>query len=131
MKNYDVQSIGLHIDATKAFQFISNPQNLPQWARAFKRADHKSALLETPQGQLEIKLEVKKDALAGTIDWYMTMPNGDVGKAFSRIVPNGKESIFAFFLLAPPVPLEHLEGALNEQMKILDSELKQLQTILR
>lgn len=131
MKTYDVQAVTLQTNAEKAFEFIASPENLPKWTNAFKRADHQSALLVTPQGELPIKLRIESDQRVGNIDWIMTMPDGSVARAFSRVVPNGKnESIYSFVLMAPPVPLEHLEGALSEQMKTLRAELGHLQTLL-
>ena len=59
------------------------------------------------------------------------MPDGSVGHAYSRVTGDGKNaSIFSFVLMAPPVPLERLEGALAEQMKTLSSELKNLKGII-
>lgn len=131
MKTYDVQSVTLGVSAEKAFAFISDPGNLPRWTSAFKRADRSSALLVTPQGELPIGLRVKADSKAGSIDWYMTMPDGTVGSAFSRVVPlAANESAYTFVLLAPPVPLEQLEGALEQQMRTLRAELGHLRQLL-
>jgi hypothetical protein len=45
-----------------------------------------------------------------------TFPDGKVASAYSRLVPQSNEDrVFSFVLLAPPVPLEQLEGMLNEQ----------------
>ncbi|WP_346914182.1 hypothetical protein [uncultured Roseibium sp.] len=61
----------------------------------------------------------------------MTFPDGSVGTAYSRVTPDGAEkSIYSFVLMAPPVPLEMLEGALSEQMGILARELVELKTRL-
>ena len=61
----------------------------------------------------------------------MTMPDGSVGVAYSRVTtgPNGK-AIYSFTLIAPPVPLEQVEGALAAQIGQLKEELKNLQEIL-
>ena len=57
----------------------------------------------------------------------MTFPDGSVGRAFSRLVDHGGRSLFTFVLLAPPVPLEQVEGALAEQSRTLREELRTLQ----
>ena len=69
---------------------------------------------------------------AGTIDSIMTMPDGSIGKAFSRVTENndGKSAIYSFVLMAPPVPLAEIEGTLEMQKKQLAQELIHLKSIL-
>jgi hypothetical protein len=57
----------------------------------------------------------------------MTFPDGSVGRAFSRLVDRGDHSLYSFVLLAPPVPLAQVEGALAEQGRTLREELAALQ----
>ena len=130
MKMYDVQAIELPTSLGKAFEYISTPGNLPGWTSAFKEADEKSALLVTPNGELKISLRTITNQ-SGTIDWYMTMPDGSVAKAFSRLtdLPNGNV-LYSFVLLAPPVPIEQVEGTLEQQKQILSTELERLAKIL-
>ena len=128
--NFDVQSIGINRNTTNVFEFIANPENLSLWTNAFVKADKTSAIMVTPNGELSIKLETIIAKESGTIDWVMTMPDGSIGKAFSRVSKNGKNAIYSFVLLAPPVPLEQLEGALSAQKIVLAEELKKLKRIL-
>jgi hypothetical protein len=129
-KNYDVQHINIQSSPAKVFDFIADPANLPKWTAAFKQADSKSAILLTPAGELKIGLHTLTNKEAGTIDWHMTMPDGTVGKAFSRVVEdNSGNIIYTFVLLAPPVPLEQVEGTLAAQKEQLQKELENLQTI--
>jgi uncharacterized protein YndB with AHSA1/START domain len=131
MKTFDVQSIGIEAPRNRVFEFVAEPGNLPKWAKAFKSADNDSACLQTPEGTAAITL--RTDALrdAGTIDWTMTFPDGSVGSAYARVTPDGEDrSVFSFVLMAPPVPLEAVEGALEAQRKILAEELVRLKTIL-
>ncbi len=130
IKMYDVQAIELPTSLGKAFEYISTPGNLPGWTSAFKEADEKSALLVTPNGELKISLRTITNQ-SGTIDWYMTMPDGSVAKAFSRLtdLPNGNV-LYSFVLLAPPVPIEQVEGTLEQQKQILSTELERLAKIL-
>lgn len=131
MKNFDVQSIGLSVSADVAFDYISQPSNLPKWTNAFARADTATADLVTPNGEVPIKLQTVTAQEAGSVDWLMTFPDGATGAAYSRITPNGDgESIYSFVLMAPPVPLEALEGALQAQKVILATELEELKGIL-
>lgn len=131
MKTFDVQSVGIEKPANTAYRFIANPANLPKWTNAFKRADNHSADLATPNGAVPIKLVTIADEKAGSIDWKLTFPDRAVGWAYSRVTPNGdKGCVYSFVLMAPPVPLEALEGALAEQMQTLAKELKSLKAVL-
>lgn len=131
MKTYDVQSIEINSNYKKVFEFIKDPKNLPKWAIAFKAADEQSAVLETPQGAADIGLEVRSNPDIGSIDWRMTMPDGSIGNAYSRVISNGEnKSIYSFILMAPPTPLEEIEGALDCQIKQLQQELLRLKKIL-
>jgi hypothetical protein len=130
-QNFSIQSVLIDSSTDKVFNFIAEPSNLPKWTNAFKDADHKSALLVTPAGEMKIGLETKATMETGTIDWHMKMPDGSIGKAYSRVVENSDgKSIYSFILLAPPVPIEQLEGTLKEQEGILNKELKNLKRIL-
>jgi hypothetical protein len=128
--NFDVQSIGINVTPTNVFAFIAKPENLPLWTNAFSKATQTSAIMVTPNGELAIKLETLISKENGTIDWIMTMPDGSIGKAFSRVSENGENSIYSFVLLAPPVPLEELEGALSDQKVVLAEELKKLKNLV-
>ena len=131
MKTFDVQSIGIEKPAAEVYEFVAKPQNLTEWTNAFARADETSADLVTPNGAVPIKLNTIANAASGSIDWHMTFPDGSVGTAFSRVTPDGEaKSIYSFVLMAPPVPLEELEGALQAQMGILANELAELKTKL-
>ena len=132
IKNHDVQSINLNTSTEEAFSYIANPSNLPKWTGAFKEVGDNTALLITPNGELKIGLEIKANKELGTVDWYMTMPDQSVSVAYSRVTtgPDGK-AIYSFVLVAPPVPLEEIEGTLTAQIGQLKEELEELQNILK
>lgn len=127
MKTFDVQSVGIEAPRQRVFDYVANPVNLPCWTNAFKAADRHAARLQTPEGVVDIKLVTDARPEAGTIDWFMTFPDGAVGAAYSRVMPDGEaRSVFSFVLMAPPVPLEALEGTLEAQRAILAEELIRL-----
>ncbi|WP_269583135.1 SRPBCC family protein [Roseibium sp. Sym1] len=131
MKTHDVQSVSIAQPARIVFDYVAKPENLPKWTNAFRRADGKSADLVTGGGAVQIGLETRTQAETGTVDWKLTFPDGSVGTAWSRVTPDGEDrAIYSFVLMAPPVPLEMLEGALTEQMGILAGELAELKTLL-
>jgi hypothetical protein len=131
MKTFDVQSIGINKPADAVFAFVAEPSNLPKWTNAFNSADSSSAELMTPNGAVPISLQTITHNGHGTIDWKMSFPDGAVGMAYSRVTPDGADrAVYSFVLMAPPVPLEMLEGALGAQMGILAKELKALKGLL-
>lgn len=131
MKTFDVQAIEINAPYQKTFDFLAEAANLPQWAHAFKEVSGDRALMQTPNGSVEVGLKVNASREQGTVDWLMTFPDGKVATAFSRVVGAGESRSFYFFVLtAPPVPLEQLEGALEQQSRTLREELSQLRSIL-
>jgi hypothetical protein len=131
MDSFRVESVRLATTPEKAFRYIADPRNLPSWTHAFKCVQNGVAIMTTPAGSVEVNLEVKASASEGTIDWHMTFPDGNVGTAYSRVIPDSAEySIYSFILMAPPVPLEQIEGTLNQQAQILREELTKLNAIL-
>jgi len=127
MKTHDVQSISIAKPRAEVFAYVANPAHLPEWTNAFKSADAERAELVTPNGAVPIRLETRASAEQGTVDWIMTFPDGSRGSAYSRVTEDGgNSSIYSFVLMAPPVPLEMLEGALDEQKKTLSKELVSL-----
>jgi uncharacterized protein YndB with AHSA1/START domain len=130
IESFDVQHTSIGAPFDRVFSYIADPTNLPKWTNAFAEADETSAVMVTPNGQLKIRLETKASKEHGTIDWYMTMPDGSVGTAFSRVTPNGSGTVYSFVLMAPPVPIEQVEGTLNQQKEILRKELAKLRRIL-
>lgn len=131
MKNFDVQGIDLSVPRSNAFAFIANPAHLPSWTSAFASTAPGRAVMRTPNGELEIGLEVESSPTNGTVDWRMTFPDGSVATAYSRVVEMDRDRcIFSFVLTPPPVPLEQLEGALEAQSRTLAEELTRLKEIL-
>jgi hypothetical protein len=128
MSAFDVQTIELAAPFERAFRYVADPRTLPEWTHAFRSVDNGRATLATPKGSVVVGLEVRAAIESGTVDWFMTFPDGSLGRAFSRLVPlDDARVLYSFVLLAPPVRLEQVEGALAEQAKVLRRELTALQ----
>lgn len=124
MKTFDVQTVAIEAPADAVFAYVADPSRLPEWTHAFQTVANGRATLRTPRGAAEIGLEVRASLEHGTVDWLMTFPDGSVGRAHSRVVAAApRRSVYSFVLLAPPVPLEQVEGALEEQGRTLAQEL--------
>ena len=131
MRMFDVQGIEIVATRAKVFEFLKEPGNLPQWAHAFVSAEEGRARLETPGGAVDVGLDVSADAEAGTVDWRLAFPDGTIGVAQSRVTETSRgTSIYSFVLHAPPVALEQVEGALEAQRAILQSELATLKSLM-
>ena len=131
MKTFDVQSIEIKAPVGRAFDYIANVRNLPAWTQAFKSTRDGKAEMRTEKGAVEVDLRVTASREYGTIDWAITFPDGNVATACSRVVDNGPAScVYSFVLTAPPLPLEQLEGAIEQQSRILREELERLREII-
>ncbi|MCI0623479.1 MAG: SRPBCC family protein [Acidobacteria bacterium] len=131
MKTFEVQAIEIEAPYDRAYSFIADPRNLSKWAKAFREVSDGSALMETPNGSVKVELVVHASREQGTIDWVIAFPDGALATAYSRVVRAGRDrSIYSFVLMAPPLPLEELEGALEQQSETLREELERLRLIL-
>lgn len=131
MRMFEVQGIEIVASSSKLFEFLRKPGNLPQWAQAFVSAEAGRARLETPNGAVDIGLDVAANAEAGTVDWRLSFPDGGVSVAQSRVTETTRGTcIYSFVLHAPPVALERVEGALEAQSATLKSELATLKSLM-
>ena len=131
MRMFDVQAIEILAPRQRVVEFLRNPGNLPQWAHAFVSAGAGRARLKTPNGAIDIALDVSVNAEAGTVDWRLGFPDGGVGIAQSRVTETTRETcIYSFVLHAPPVALEQIEGALDAQIATLRAELVKLKSLM-
>ena len=131
MPMFDVQGIEIMARRMKVFEFLREPANLPHWAHAFASAGDGRARLDTPSGTIDVGLDVSADADAGTVDWHLTFADGSVALAQSRVTDTTRGTcIYSFVLHAPPVALEHVEGALEAQRAQLRSELAMLKSLM-
>jgi hypothetical protein len=131
MRMFDVQGIEIFAPPRKVFEFVEQPANLPRWAHAFVSATHDRARLETPNGAVDVGLCVSADAQTGVVDWRLSFPDGAIGVAQSRVTETTRgTSIYSFVLHAPPVALEEIEGALDAQRALLQTELATLKSLM-
>ena len=131
MRTFDVQGIEIRASRDKVFKFLRDPRNLPRWAHAFKAIDVDRARLETAAGAVDVRLRTLANSGAGTVDWRLEFPDQSVALAQSRVTETTRGTcIYSFVLHAPPVPLEHVEGALEAQRATLQKELSTLKVLM-
>ncbi len=131
MNDCIVESIAINIAPARAFAYIADLANMPEWTNAFRSVENGRAVLETPRGKVKIDLAVLSSSEHGVIDWKITFPDGGETWARSRVSPLGAERCaYSFVLPMPSAELEKLEGKLEEQGRLLRHELHKLQGIL-
>jgi hypothetical protein len=65
------------------------------------------------------------------VDWRLAFPDGSISLAQSRVTETTRGTcVFSFVLHAPPVALEEVEGALEAQRAVLQSELATLKLLM-
>ena len=86
-------SVSIDRPPDQVHAFVSNPENLPQWATAFclsVRPNDGDWVIETPDGSMRIRF-VEKNPF-GILDHYVTSAPGTNIHVPMRVVPNGSGS---------------------------------------
>lgn len=124
------RTISVQIDRApkEVYDFVSDPQNLPEWARAFCKSIRKSNsdwIMETPQGPMKIRF-VPRNTL-GVLDHYVMMASGTEVYVPMRVVPNGSgsEILFTIFRLPGMTDKEFSEDA-----ALVEKDLEGLKNVL-
>jgi hypothetical protein len=125
----DTQSVTLPADHEEVFDFLANPENLPQWAVGFCRSirrDQDRWLVDTGHG--EVPMRYITDATLGVIDFHFSPAPELDAIARSRVMPNdtGAEYLFTQFQ-APGTSDEVFEA----QRTTLTDELEVLRRLFR
>ena len=123
----DTRAVTIAAAATKVYEFLADPENLPRWAVGFCRAIRPDReipgrwIVTTAQGDLPIRFVT--DAALGVIDFYLSPAPGVEAAAFSRVVPNGQGADYVFTQFQTPgMPDEVFDGqvhALVEELQVL------------
>ena len=96
-------SISINCDPKKAYDFVSNPENLPAWATTFCRSITRSNgewIIATAQGPVKARFAGKNEL--GVLDHYLTPASGVEIFVPMRIVPNGQGCEMVFTLFQQP-----------------------------
>lgn len=113
-----------------AFSYIADPSNLPEWALAFKQADSTSAVIALPEGDTPIGLTTTISKEAGTIDWYMKMPDQSILRALSRLNASTEQSsVYTFTFFVNNVADDQLDDKLAEMRAVIEQEFDNLRKI--
>jgi uncharacterized membrane protein len=119
------KSVALAAPAARAFAFIMDGRNWPQWAihnvKSVKQRDDGSWELETPRGTGHLKLV--GDAGTGVIDQSFTAADSGTWRVPGRVAPVPGGCVFSM-VFARPQGLS--DDAFKQGMRLLDEELAAL-----
>ena len=121
-------SVTIACPPRKVYEFVSNPENLPQWAAGLGKSVRKSGtgwVIETPQGPAQIRFAEKNDF--GVLDHYVKLASGVEVYVPMRVVPNGSGSEVIFTLFKTP---EMSDKQFAEDAGMVERDLKALKSIL-
>lgn len=121
-------SISINTPNEKVYQYVSNPENFPEWLAFLKKITQKSDTIwnaETDLGNIEIFISPKNEF--GVVDHIVTLPNGSQINNILRVIKNndGSEVIFTLFHLP-----EKTEKEFNDDAGLVSADLKTLKSIL-
>ena len=119
-------SIGCH--PGKVYEFVSNPENLPKWAKGLGKSVTKHGpdwIVDTPEGSMKVRFADKNKF--GVLDHYVTTASGVEVYVPMRVAINGSgsEVILTLFRL-PDMSGEKYA----EDMKLVERDLRTLKDIL-
>ena len=119
-------SIGRH--PGKVYEFVSDPENLPKWAKGFGESVKKQGtdwIVDTPRGQMKFKFVEKN--IFGVLDHYVTTSSGMEIYVPLRVLANGTGSEIIFTLFRLP---DMTDEKYAEDMKLVEQDLQTLKDLL-
>jgi hypothetical protein len=121
-------SVSIGCDPGKAYEFVSNPENLPKWAKGLGTSVRKHGadwIVDTPQGPVKVKFVDKNNF--GVLDHYVTTASGVEVYVPLRVLSNGAGSEVIFTLFRLP---EMSDEQYAEDMRLVEQDLRTLKDIL-
>jgi len=121
-------NVSINCDPRKVYEFVSNPENLPRWAKAFCRSIKKSDsewIAETPQGPMKISFARRNNF--GVLDHYVDASPSVQVFVPMRVVPNGEGSEVLFTLFQSA---DISEDRFAEDRRWVEQDLQNLKDIM-
>lgn len=121
-------TVAINCPPGKVYEFVSNPENLPKWAKGLCESVRKSDnewLVETPQGAMKLRFAPKNDF--GVLDHYVSPAPGVEVYVPMRVVPNGSGSELIFTVFRSP---DMSDDKFAEDIGLVERDLQTLKKIL-
>jgi hypothetical protein len=121
-------SVSIACPPGKVYEFVSNPENLPKWAKGLGKSVRKEGsgwIVESSQGPMKVRFA--ENNKFGVLDHDVTTPSGVEVHVPLRVLPNGKGSEVIFTLFRLP---DMTDGKYAEDSKMVEQDLKALKDLL-
>jgi carbon monoxide dehydrogenase subunit G len=121
-------SVTIDCPPAKVYAFVSNPENLPQWAGGLSKSIKQSNgewIVETPQGPMKIRFVEKNDL--GVLDHYVSPTPGFEIHVPMRVLPSGSGSEVIFTIFRPP---DMSDEKYAEDIGLVERDLQILKQVL-
>lgn len=121
-------SVEIKKQANEVYRFISNPKNLPQWAKGLCRSVRKTKtqwILETASGPMKFRFAPKNKL--GVLDHYVTPLFGRLIYVPMRVVPRGSASVVTLTIFWHK---EMSEQEFERDMKLVQRDMGNLKTLM-
>jgi hypothetical protein len=127
---HPARTLSLSVDAPfqRAYDYISDPANLPKWAPGFflsLRLVEGKWVAETTIGPIGFRFAERNPF--GVLDHYVTVESGPETANPMRLIPNGTGCELLFTLFRTP---EMPEAQFQEDAETVLNDLRTLKTIL-
>lgn len=121
-------SVSIARPPDQVYEFASNPENLPQWAKGLGNTVTRRGadwLVETAQGPVTVRFADKNRF--GVLDHYVTTPAGETVYVPMRVLANGAGSEVIFTLFRLP---GMSDDAFAADARLVEQDLAALKTLL-
>jgi hypothetical protein len=121
-------SVSIRCSPDKVYEFVTDPQNLPQWAQGLGQSVRKQGsdwVVDTPQGLMKIRFPDQNRF--GVMDHYVTTATGVEVYVPMRVLANGSGSEVIFTLFRLP---DMSDEQYAEDRQMVERDLKALKDLL-
>ena len=121
-------SVNIDCPPGRVYEFVVNPENLPQWAGGLCQSvslTDTGWLVQTLQGTMQIRF-AEKNAF-GVLDHYVVPAPGVEVYVPMRVLPNGGGSTLVFTLMRQP---EMSDADYAKDLQLVEQDLQRLKRLL-
>lgn len=121
-------SVSINCPTAQVYEFVSNPENLPQWAAGLSGSIQKineEWIAESPMGRVKVAFAEKNTF--GVLDHDVTLPSGVTVYNPLRVFPNNSGSELVFTLYHRP---DMSDQSFAEDAGLVEKDLEKLKALL-
>lgn len=121
-------SVSIALPPAHVYDFASNPENMPRWARALCRSiayESGEWVIQSPDGPAMIRFTERNPY--GILDHFVKLPSGQEVHVAMRVIPNGAGSEIIFTLFQLP---GMSEKQFAEDARMVEGDLRNLKQAL-